>query len=157
MSGKGRRRSKSGARDATMSKKTKNRAAVKLKGRLGAKKAASRKPAKPRSKAPAPAKAKSAARKIIRIMGQGQFAVDGRTLKKLGEIDTAIVELVRAERSDDFEFKKRLAEMNDTVVKNGKPVDSKEIIKSDIILPSSILSVDEAKKLFRGEGVIPEV
>ncbi len=83
--------------------------------------------------------------------------MDSRTLKKLGEIDTAIVELVSAERSDDFEFKKRLAEMNDTVVKNGKPVDSKEIIKSDIILPSSILSVDEAKKLFRGEGVIPEV
>lgn len=141
-----------------MSKKAKGRVAVKLKGRLRAKKAAKRKPAaKPRCKASVAAKAKSVGRKIVRIMGQGQFAVDGRTLKKLSEIDTAIVELVRTERSDDFEFKKRLTEMNDTVVKNGKPVDSREIIKSDIILPSVVLSVDEAKRLFRGEGVIPEV
>lgn len=132
--------------------KAKSKAAVKLKGKLRAKKAAKRKAAK----APA-AKAKSAGRKIVRIMGHGQFAVDAKTLKKLGDIDSAIVELVRAERSDDFEFKKKLTELNDTVVKHGRPVDSREIIKSDIILPSADLSIDEAKRLFRGEGVIPEI
>ncbi|MGI0038479.1 MAG: PspA-associated protein PspAA, partial [Nitrososphaera sp.] len=35
------------------------------------------------------------------------------------------------------------------------PVERGEIVKSDIILPSADLPVDEAKKLFRGEGVIP--
>ncbi len=95
--------------------------------------------------------------KIVRIMGHGQFTVDGGTLKKLNDIDNTIVELVSRERSDDTEFKKRLMELNNLVVKNGKSLDPHEIIKSDIILPSADLSIDEAKKLFMGEGVIPEI
>jgi hypothetical protein len=96
-------------------------------------------------------------KKIVRIMGHGQFTVDSRTLKKLNDIDHAIVELVRSERSDNTEFKKKLTELSNMVVENGKPLDPHEIIKSDIILPSADLSVDEAKKLFQGEGVIPEI
>ncbi len=96
-------------------------------------------------------------KKIVRIMGHGQFTVDSRTLKKLNDIDNAIVELVSAVRSDDTEFKKRLTELSNMVVQNGKPLDPHEIIKSDIILPSADLSIDEAKKLFQGEGVIPEI
>ena len=99
----------------------------------------------------------SSSNKIVRIMGHGQFTVDGRTLKKLNDIDNAIVELVSAERSNDTEFKKRLTELSHMVVENAKPLDPHEIIKSDIILPSADLSIDEAKKLFRGEGVIPEI
>ncbi len=108
----------------------------------------------------AKAKKKSAvvpSNKIVRIMGHGQFTVDGRTLKKLNDIDNAIVELVSTERSDDTEFKKKLTELSNLVVEKGKPLDPHEIIKSDIILPSVDLSVDEAKKLFKGEGVIPEI
>jgi hypothetical protein len=96
-------------------------------------------------------------KKIVRIMGHGQFTVDSRTLKKLNDMDNAIVELVSAERSDDTEFKKRLTDLSNMVVQNGKPLDPHEIIKSDIILPSADLSIDEAKKLFQGEGVIPEI
>ena len=95
--------------------------------------------------------------KIVRIMGHGQFTVDGRTLKRLNDIDNAIVELVSAERSDDTEFKKKLTELSNLVVEKGKPLDPHEIIRSDIILPSADLSIDEAKKLFKGEGVIPEI
>ena len=95
--------------------------------------------------------------KIVRIMGHGQFTVDGKTLKKLNDIDDAIVELVSMERSDDTDFKKKLTELNYMVVENGKPLDPHKIIRSDIILPSSDLSIDEAKKLFRGVGVIPGI
>ncbi len=95
--------------------------------------------------------------RIVRIMGHGQFTVDGRTLKRLNDIDNAIVELVSTERSDDTEFKKRLTELSNLVVEKGKPLDPHEIIRSDIILPSADLSIDEAKKLFKGEGVIPEI
>jgi len=145
--------------------KAKGRAAaskLKSKGKLRAKKAASaRKPAtKARKKAIAGrAKAKSGeeSKKIVRIMGHGQFTVDGKTLKKLNDIDNAIVKLVSTERSDDMEFKKRLTELSDVVVKKGRPLDPLKIIKSDIILPSVDLSIDEAKRLFRGEGVIPEI
>jgi hypothetical protein len=94
--------------------------------------------------------------RIVRIMGQGQFTVDNSTLKRLNEIDDSIVQLVSKEKSDDVEFKKQLTELTDIVEAKGKPLDPKEIIQSDIILPSPDLSVDEAKRLFSGEGVIPE-
>jgi hypothetical protein len=150
-----------------MSRKTKakGRAAaskLKSKGKLRAKRGASaRKPAiKVRKKAAigrAKAKSSATSKKIVRIMGHGQYSVDGKTLKKLSDIDNAIVKLVSTERSDDAEFKKRLTELSDIVIKNGKSLDPREIIRSDIILPSVDLSIDEAKKLFRGEGVIPVI
>ena len=95
-------------------------------------------------------------RRIVRIMGQGQFTVDNTTLKRLNEIDDSIVQLVSTERSDDNEFRKRLTELTSVVESKGHPLDPKEIIQSDIILPSTDLSIDEAKRLFKGEGVIPE-
>jgi hypothetical protein len=94
--------------------------------------------------------------RVVRIMGQGQFTVDNSTLKRLNEIDDSIVQLVSKERSDDTEFRNRLTELTNIVETKGKPLDPKEIIQSDIILPSADLSVDEAKKLFIGEGVVPE-
>jgi hypothetical protein len=94
--------------------------------------------------------------KIVRIMGQGQFTVGDITLKRLSEIDDSIVQLVSTERSDDTEFRKRLTELTEIVESNGQPLNPKEIIQSDIILPSTDLSIDEAKRLFRGEGVVPE-
>ena len=87
----------------------------------------------------------------------GSLLLTPRPLRSWTELDNAIVELVSTERSDDVEFKKKLTELNQIVVKDGKPLNPHEIIKSDIILPSSDLSIDEAKKLFKGEGVIPEI
>ncbi|HYX55386.1 MAG TPA: hypothetical protein VE818_04440 [Nitrososphaeraceae archaeon] len=94
--------------------------------------------------------------KIVRIMGQGQFMVDIKILKKLNEMDNSIVQLVSNDRSDDIEFRKRLTELTDIVETNGKQLDPKEIIQSDIILPSPDLSIEEAKRLFKGDGVVPE-
>ena len=94
--------------------------------------------------------------KIVRIMGQGQYKVNIKILKKLNELDNSIVQLVSNDRSDDIEFKKRLTELTDIVETNGKQLDPKEIIQSDIILPSPDLSIEEAKRLFKGDGVVPE-
>ena len=97
--------------------------------------------------------------KVVRIMGEGQFVVDDKTLNRLNKIDNSLVQLVSNDRSDNnnTEFKKRLLELVDIVEQNGKRLDPKRIIPSDIILPSVDLSIDEAKKLFKGDGVIPEV
>jgi hypothetical protein len=121
-------------------------------------------PTKRKVSIPATAKAKRATvgvrplqkNKIVRIMGQGQFMVDNKILKKLNEIDNSIVQLVSNDRTDNTEFKKRLTELTDIVEKNSKQLDPKEIVQSDIILPSTDLSIDEAKRLFQGEGVVPE-
>jgi hypothetical protein len=90
-------------------------------------------------------------------MGHGQFTVNARTLRRLNDIDDSLVEMAASEKGDDVEFKKGLFELNQVTIKHGKPVEQGEIVKSDIILPSADLPVDEAKKLFRGEGVIPEI
>jgi hypothetical protein len=82
--------------------------------------------------------------------------VDNKILKKLNEIDNSIVQLVSNDRTDNTEFKKRLTELTDIVEKNSKQLDPKEIVQSDIILPSTDLSIEEAKRLFQGEGVVPE-
>jgi hypothetical protein len=95
--------------------------------------------------------------KIVRIMGHGQFSVDTKILQRLNEIDDLLVRLVNMDRPDDNEFKKHLVDLTAIVEKNGKQIDSKEIIQSDIILPSADLSIDEAKRLFIGEGVVPEI
>jgi hypothetical protein len=142
--------SKLKSRRTTRGKFTSKRAVSARKG--------TRKTAKQTAIAKAKTKGATGARnRIVRIMGQGQFTVDNRTLKRLNDLDNVIVDLVSTERSDDIEFKKKLTELNRVVVKDGKPLDPHEIIKSDIILPSADLSIDEAKKLFRGEGVIPEI
>ena len=94
--------------------------------------------------------------KIVRIMGHGQFRVDNKILKKLNEIDNSIVQLVSNDRSDDIEFRKRLTEFTDIVETNGERLDPTEIVQSDIILPSPDLSIEEAKRLFKGDGVVPE-
>jgi len=96
-------------------------------------------------------------KKIVRIMGHGQFSVDYKILQRLNEIDDLLVQLVRSDKPNDNEFKKHLIELTQIVEQNGKQLDSKEIIQSDIILPSADLSVDEAKRLFTGEGVVPEI
>jgi hypothetical protein len=95
-------------------------------------------------------------KKVVRIMGHGQFRIDARTLKRLDHIDSELVEMVASERTDDVKFKKRLAELNEITIKSGKAIERGEIVRTDIILPSADLPVDEAKKLFVGDGVIPE-
>jgi hypothetical protein len=88
-------------------------------------------------------------------MGHGQFTVSSRVLAKLSKVDCDMVRIVSNERPNDDEFRKSLAQLTDIVKKFGKPHNSKEIVRSDIILPSVDLSIDEAKRLFKGEGVIP--
>ncbi len=88
-------------------------------------------------------------------MGHGQLRIDSRTLKKLKQIDESLVEIVGKERPDAMEFRRRLVELSETATRNGSVIDSKEIVRSDVIIPSPDLGLEEAKKLFRGEGVIP--
>lgn len=95
--------------------------------------------------------------KIVRVTGQGQFTVDSSTLKRLNEIDNSIVQLVADGRGDEKDFRKKLAELAEIVSKNGRPLDPKEIVESDVILPGTDVSIEEARQIFRGEGIIPDL
>ena len=98
---------------------------------------------------------------IIRISGQGQFKVNSDILDKINEIDNSIVTLIENNSlgSSDRnvaqkELESKLTEMKNLVTSRGQSLDDKEIVESDIIVPDSDLSLEEASKIFKGEGII---
>ena len=98
---------------------------------------------------------------IIRISGQGQFKVSSDILDKINEIDNSIVALIEnvslgsSDRSlVQKELQSKLTEMKNLITSRGQSLDDKEIVESDIIVPDSDLSIDEASKIFKEEGLI---
>lgn len=94
-------------------------------------------------------------KKIIRVLGMGQFSVDSETLRKLNSIDNSIVRKLETENLTDQEFKLKMEQLEEIVTKKGKLLDPKVIVSSDIILPGNDLTIEEANKFFHGEGIIP--
>ena len=99
---------------------------------------------------------------IVRVAGHGQFKVNQSTIDKINEIDNEIVDMLKKDSSnsngliDESQFRNKIEEMVSLITREGKPLDDKEIVQSDIIVPSADLSVEEAKNMFKGEGIIPE-
>jgi hypothetical protein len=102
---------------------------------------------------------------IVRVSGQGQFKVNGETLDRINDIDNSIVNLLENTDldGDANSTKVKQKELNEKVIEiinlirtNGMPLDDKEIMQSQIMIPNPDISVDEAKKIFRGEGIIDD-
>ncbi len=94
---------------------------------------------------------------IVRIMGQGQYKVNEEIVRNINDIDNAIVQILQnADKSDDQEFKTKIGNLVQIITSKGQRLDDKEIVESDIIVPDSDISIDEAKKVFKGEGIIPD-
>jgi ElaB/YqjD/DUF883 family membrane-anchored ribosome-binding protein len=97
---------------------------------------------------------------IVRIAGHGQFKINQSTMAKINEIDNEIVDMLKKDSSnsktDESQFRNKIEEMASLITQEGEPLDNKEIVQSDIIVPAADLSVEEAKNMFKGEGIIPE-
>jgi ElaB/YqjD/DUF883 family membrane-anchored ribosome-binding protein len=97
---------------------------------------------------------------IVRIAGHGQFKINQSTMAKINEIDNEIVNMLKKDSSnsktDESQFRNKIEEMASLVTQEGEPLDNKEIVQSDIIVPAADLSIEEAKNMFKGEGIIPE-
>ena len=89
---------------------------------------------------------------IIRILGIGQFKLDDRHLDSLNKIDNQIVEHVSKGR--EKEFRKDLAKIISMIQEKGEAIDPAEIVSSDIIVPPADMTIEEAKQVFSGEGLI---
>ena len=89
---------------------------------------------------------------IIRILGIGQFKLDDRHIDGLNKIDNKIVEDVSKGR--EKEFRKDLARIISIIQEKGEPINPAEIISSDIIVPPADMTIEEAKQVFSGEGLI---
>jgi hypothetical protein len=105
---------------------------------------------------------------IVRVAGHGQFKVSKSTINKINDIDNQIVDILNKDTNNndnnnddnkiayEKEFRKRMTEMVNLITTEGKPLDHKELIESHIIVPAADLSIEEAKKIFKDEGIIPE-
>jgi len=103
---------------------------------------------------------------IVRVSGQGQFKVNREILDRINGIDNSIVNLLENTDTDvddnsikvkQKELKEKVIEIINLIRTNGMPLDDKEIIQSQIMIPNPDISVDEAKRIFRGEGIIDDI
>ena len=92
---------------------------------------------------------------IVRLMSEGQFRLDDTTATRLNEIDNAAVAAL--ERGDEGGFRERLAALAETVRSAGQRLDDADLHPSDLIVPPDDLSLDEARELFSGDGLIPDL
>ncbi|MEE3004017.1 MAG: hypothetical protein VX638_01015 [Chloroflexota bacterium] len=90
---------------------------------------------------------------IIRITSEGQFNLPGSFVDQLNEIDNELVEAVEA--ADRISYDTLLKKMLDLVRTEASPLPVDEIVESDLILPESDLTLEEAQVLFVGDGLLP--
>jgi len=92
---------------------------------------------------------------IIRLMGEGQYRLDDDAVGELNGIDNAAAAAL--ERGDEEELRAQLERLAERVRALGQPLADDELHPSDLLVPPSDLSLDEARELFAGEGLIPDV
>ncbi|HOT06238.1 MAG: hypothetical protein A4E45_00786 [Methanosaeta sp. PtaB.Bin039] len=91
---------------------------------------------------------------IIRIMGEGQFSVSSSLIGKLNEIDNRIVEKVCS--GDKEGYAQELARLIAMVKSEGEIMQSREIISSDLIIPPPDMTLEEAQRIFKDDGLIAD-
>jgi len=92
---------------------------------------------------------------IVRLMGEGQFRVGDDVAEALNELDDQAAQAVEA--GDEQNLRRLLGMMASTVRDRGERLDDADLSPSDGIVPPDDLSLDEAKQLFDGEGLIPDL
>jgi hypothetical protein len=92
---------------------------------------------------------------IVRLMGEGQYRVDDGLRDRLNEVDNAATEALG--RDDEGAFRSQLEQLAQLVRESGERLDDADLSASDLIIPPTDLSLDEARELFSGDGLIPDL
>jgi predicted transcriptional regulator len=91
---------------------------------------------------------------IVRIATEDQFEVSQEDYERVNDLDNAVVAAVEA--GDEERYAKTFAELIDFVHTHGRKLADDELAESDVIIPPSDTSLEQAAADFTGEGVIPE-
>jgi hypothetical protein len=92
---------------------------------------------------------------IVRLMGEGQFRLADEAGDALNELDDAAVSAL--ESGDEESFRARLRELAQAVRDGGERLPDADLHPSDVIVPPDDLSLEEARELFSGDGLIPDL
>jgi hypothetical protein len=90
---------------------------------------------------------------IVRISNEGQYEVPDDDVPELNDLDNQAVASCQA--SDEQAFQEVFGRLLDYVRTHGQQVPDDELFGSDIILPPADVSLEEARREFQGEGLIP--
>ena len=92
---------------------------------------------------------------IVRLMGEGQYRIDDTLREGLNELDDQAAKAV--EQGDEDGLHRLLGLMAQNVRERGQRLADDDLSPSDLIIPPDDLSLEEAKELFSGEGLIPDL
>lgn len=92
---------------------------------------------------------------IVRLMGEGQWRVDDAVAARLNDLDDEVARAVAD--GDEAALWRGLQELAETVRASGQKLDDTDLLPSDAIIPPEDLSLDEARELLEGEGLIPDL
>ncbi len=92
---------------------------------------------------------------IVRVMGEGQYSLDDDALEGLNELDNQVVAAVEA--GDEERERRLLGMMAAAVRERGEKLPDDALDPSDLVVPPEDLSLEEARELFSGEGLIPDL
>ena len=91
---------------------------------------------------------------IVRIATEDQFEIPGDRYEELNDLDNAVVAAVEAR--DEEAYAKAFAQLIDFIRTNGNELGDDDLRESEVIVPPSDTSLEEAAADFTGEGLIPE-
>ncbi len=92
---------------------------------------------------------------IVRLMGDAQYRVDDGLKEHLNELDHQVAKAV--EENDEAALWQGLAALAEAVRENGERLADDSLEPSDAIVPPEDLSLEEARELLTGEGLIPDL
>ena len=92
---------------------------------------------------------------IVRVMGEGQYDVDDEVAKGLNELDEQAGAALEA--GDEERLRELLRRMAEQVRANGARLPDEDLSPSEALVPPEDLSLDEARELFEGDGLIPDL
>jgi len=92
---------------------------------------------------------------IVRVMGEGQFRLEGDAVGRLNELDDRAQEAL--ERDDESELDRYLEEMAALVKRDGERLPDDDLSPSEAIVPPSDMTLAETKKFFSEQGLIPDL
>jgi len=91
---------------------------------------------------------------IVRISGEDQYRLADSDAERVQGLESALAAVVEGGREDRFDD--ALRALLDYVRTHGSPVADDELEGSDLILPPSDVTFEEASREFTGEGLIPD-
>jgi hypothetical protein len=91
---------------------------------------------------------------IVRISGEDQYRLPDTDAEQLNQLEKAVVAVVDGGQEDGFD--NAYGALLDYVRERGTPLGSDELEASNVILPPSDLTYEEAGREFSGEGLIPD-